>query len=134
MLRKKSKAVHEGNGLIPQDTPGLVGGITMKEFRRIMSRAWDEVCDEYRLKKPDKPKEVRAIEQRLTSLGQDAWQPLLAMEADVTTDKKTRERTAGAAAAVQVKHGDSYSAKRVQAGPTSSTGFGMKAEPPALPR
>ena len=39
-----------------------------------------------------------------------------------------------AAAAVQMKHGDRCSAKRVQSGPTSSTNFGMKDEPPALPR
>ena len=55
------------------------------------------------------------------------------MEADVKTDKKTRERTEGAAAAVQAKHGDRCSAKIFQAGPTSSTSFGKKAEPPALP-
>ena len=55
------------------------------------------------------------------------------MEADVNTDKKTRERTEGTAAAVQAKHGDSCSAKRDQAGPKSSTSFGMKAGPPALP-
>ena len=56
------------------------------------------------------------------------------MEADVTADKKSRERTEGAAPAVQAKHEDSSSAKRVQAGPTSSTSLGKKAEPPALPR
>ena len=57
------------------------------------------------------------------------------MEADVTADKNTCERTEGAAAAIQVKHeDDSCSAKGVQAGPTSSTSFGMKAEPPALLR
>ena len=56
------------------------------------------------------------------------------MEADVTEDKKTRERTEGASAVVQAKRGDSCSAKRVQAGPRSSTSFGIKAEPPALPR
>ena len=36
------------------------------------------------------------------------------------------------AEADQAKNGDSFSVKRVQAGPTSSTIFGMKAEPPAL--
>ena len=56
------------------------------------------------------------------------------MKADAKTDKKTRERTEGAAAAVQTKHWDSCSVKRVQAGPKSSTSFGIKAEPPALPR
>ena len=52
----------------------------------------------------------------------------------MSADKKTRERTEGAATAVQAKHaGDSFSAKRVQAGPFSSTSVGVKAEPPALP-
>ena len=54
------------------------------------------------------------------------------MKADLPADTKTRERTAGAATAVQVKHGDSGTAKRVQAGPTCSTSFGVKAEPPAI--
>ena len=50
--------------------------------------------------------EMRATEQRSASLEQDTRQPRLAMEADVTADEKTRERTEGAAAAVQAKHGD----------------------------
>ena len=78
--------------------------------------------------------DIRATEQRSASLEQDARQPRLTMEADGTADKKTRKRTEGATAAVQAKHGDSSSAKRVQADPTSSTRFGMKAECPALPR
>ena len=77
---------------------------------------------------------IKRVNQRLASLEQDARQPRLAMEADVTAGKQTRECTEGAAAAVQVKYGDSCSAKRVQASPTSSTSFSMKVEPPALPR
>ena len=84
------------------------------------------------LKNPENPKEMRAKEQRSASLEQDAQQPRLAMEADVTADMKTRDRTEGAAAAVQAKHGNSCSAKRVQADPISSTSFGVKAEPTAL--
>ena len=134
MSRKKSKAVQEGNGLVPQDISELLSGITTKELRRIMSQAWDEVCDEYRLKRPKNPKQMRATEQRSASLAQDDRQPRLAIEAKVTIEKKTRERTEGAAAVVQAKHGDSCSAKRVQAGPLSSTTFCMKAELPALSR
>ena len=77
--------------------------------------------------------DLRRIDQRIASLEQDARQPRLAMEVDVKADKKTRERTEGAATAVQAKYGDSCSAKRVQADPTSSTSFGVKDEPPALP-
>ena len=47
---------------------------------------------------------------------------------------ETREHTEGTTTAVQAKHGDSRSAKRVQAGPTSSTSYGDDyTGPPALP-
>ena len=77
--------------------------------------------------------EVRATKQRLAGLEQGARQPRLAMEADVISDSKTGKRTEGAAAADQAKRGDSYSSKKIQAGPTSSTSFDMKAKPSALP-
>ena len=46
---------------------------------------------------------------------------------------ETHKRTEDAAAD-QAKRGDSCSAKRVDAGPTGLTSFGMAAEPPALLR
>ena len=93
-----------------------------KIFDRL-DRKLDELADE-----------MRATKQRFAGLGQVAPQPRLAMEADVPSDKKTRERTEGAAAAVQAKHGDSCSEKRVQDGSTSSTSFDDNViEPPALP-
>ena len=74
------------------------------------------------------------MNQRVARLQQDARQPHLAMEADGQADTKTRERTEGAATAVQVMHGDSYSANRIVPCPeTTSTSFGVKAVPPALP-
>ena len=75
---------------------------------------------------------MRATEQRSANLEQDVRQPRLAMEADVAADKKTRERTKGAATAGQAMHGDDFSTNRVQAGPTCSTSYGVKAEPPVL--
>ena len=77
--------------------------------------------------------EMRPTKQRLAGLEQDTGQPRLAMEADMPSDTKIRERTEGAATAVQAKHGYSCSSERVHAGPTCSTSFGVKAEPPALP-
>ena len=56
---------------------------------------------------------LRATDQRVASLEQDARQPRLAMEADVQADKKTRERAEGAAMVVKVMHGDSFCANRV---------------------
>ena len=56
------------------------------------------------------------------------------MEADGQANTKTRERTEGAATAVQATRGDCFSARRVEPGPTTnSTSFGVKARPPALP-
>ena len=76
----------------------------------------------------------RLIEQYAARLEQDARQPRLAMETDGPADTKTRERTEGAATAVQAMRGDGFSARRVEPGPnTNSTSFGVKAEPPALP-
>ena len=67
----------------------------------------------------DKLKEfMRRLEQYLTSQELDARQPRLAMEADGPANTKTRERTEGAATAVQAMHGDSCTtAQNVQDGP-----------------
>ena len=55
------------------------------------------------------------------------------MEADGSADTNTRERTEGAATAVQVMHGDNVFASRVNPGSkTNSASFGVKIEPPAL--
>ena len=71
--------------------------------------------------------------QHSASLEQDARQPRPAMEADGPVNTKTRERTEGAATAVQAMHGDSCTEQKVQDGPKTSTSFVMKAKPPALP-
>ena len=56
------------------------------------------------------------------------------MEADGHANTKTRERTEGAATAVQAMHEDSFFARWVEPGPnTNSTSFGVKAEPVDLP-
>ena len=78
--------------------------------------------------------DLRSLDQRLASLEHDARQPRLAMEADRQADTKTRERTEGAATAVQAVHGDSCSANRVDPDPMCSISFGDDCtRPPALP-
>ena len=68
---------------------------------------------------------TRLLEQLSEYLEHEARQPRL---------PKTRERTEGAATAVQAIQGDGFSARRVEPGPnTNSTSFGVKAETPALP-
>ena len=79
--------------------------------KRIRNDQWDEsprIFSELRGKAFGEYKvDLRRIDQRLASLEQDARQPRLAIEANVPADKKTRERTEGAAAAIQAKHRDS---------------------------
>ena len=54
------------------------------------------------------------------------------MEADVKSHTKIRKRTENAAVD-QAKHVDKSSSARVNAVPTCSTSFGIKAEPPTHP-
>ena len=124
MRRKKSKAIPNGNDPTPRDA-FLV--ITWEELRRVLSESMGKDFGEFR-------EGLRRIDQCSASLEQHARQPHLAMEADLPAEKKTRERTEGAASPVQAKHGDSCSAKRVLADPKYSTSFGFKAEPLTLPR
>ena len=63
-------------------------------------------CFDQQEKKLNELIEMRGISQRLASLEHDARKSRLAMKADVQVDTKTRERTEGAATAVQVMHGD----------------------------
>ena len=123
---RRARPSPEGTGPVSQDAYVMLGGITMGKSRRIMSEALDKAFDKH-LDKSEK------TDQRLVGLQHGAQQPRLDMEADVKSDTKTRKR-AKDAAADRTKHGDSCSAKKIQAGPTSSTHFGLKAEPPALPR
>ena len=76
---------------------------------------------------------TRYFDQHAARLEQDTRQPSLAMEADGHANTKTRERTEGAATAVEAMRGDIFSARRVEPGPKTSTSFGVKDEPPALP-
>ena len=79
--------------------------------------------------------EMTKMDKHVTRLEHQARQSRLAIEADGPADTtKTRERTEGAATAVQAMCGDCFSARRVEPGPTTnSTSFGVKAEPPVLP-
>ena len=122
MLRKASEAVSEGSGPFHQEEEfGFGQPAPVDEFREIRSQF-------------DKLKElIRRLEQHLLSQEQDARQPRLAMEADGTADTKTRERTEGAATAVQAMRLDSYTAEqKVQDGPKTSISYGMMAKPPDL--
>ena len=67
---------------------------------------WDKKRDDISDKMEEYIEEQESIDQRLTRLEHCARQPHLAMEADGQANTKTRERTEGAATAVQAMHGD----------------------------
>ena len=123
MSRKKSEAVPEGNGPAPQQVGSGQPTLEDEYWRKI----------EELLKTWWRAEDTKLKSQRLASLEHDARQPRLTMEPDEPTDTRTRERTEGAATAVQAMHGDSFSTSRVDLGPkTTSTSFRIKADPPAL--
>ena len=127
MLGKASESVPEGNDPVPQKKERGSDQPTMEDVYRMMKEAfdrWDKQLDEI----------SDEIKKRLTRLEHGARQPRLAMEADGQADTETRERTEGAATALQATRGDCFSARRVEPGPTNNlTSFGVKAEPLALP-
>ena len=120
---KWSEAVPEGNGPVPQleefgsDEPTLEDAYRMiEELFNKSDRKLDELVEE-----------MRATEQRLAGQEQDARQPRLTMEGGGPSDTKTRERTEGAAKAVQVMHEDRFSANEVDPDRCA-----RPSEPPAL--
>ena len=145
MLRKASKAVPEGICPIPQrkefgsDEPTLADIYRLCEGRfdkqlKAMDSFFERMDDRLDKKLDEISDEMKKMDKNVTRLEHGARQPLLAMEADRQADTETRERTEGAATAVQAMRGNCFSARRVKPGPTTnSTSFGVKAEPPALP-
>ena len=74
------------------------------------------------------------MDKHVIRLEHGARQPRLVMDADGPANTKTRERTEGAATAVQAMRGDGFSACLIEPSiNTNSTSFGVKAEPHALP-
>ena len=121
MLRKESEAVSEGNGPVHQEEEfgfGQPAPVDVYRQIKLMMSRFEE--------------QVNMLEKRLARLEHDARQPRLAMEAEGQANTKTRERTEGAATAVQAMHGDSCTAQKVQDGPKTSISFGVKAEPADL--
>ena len=134
MPRMDCEAVPEGNCPILQQEEFGSGKPTLADTYRLCVERFDRMDDRWNKKLDEIFDEMREMDQHVTRLEHGARQPRLAMEADGYTDTKTRERTEGAATAVQAMRGDYFSARLVEPGPnTNSTSFGVKAEPPALP-
>ena len=133
MPRNWSKAVPEGNGPIPhQDEFGPDQPTSADVYRRF-EEMFDRQLNQMKSYFDEFTEKMRETRQRSASLEQDAQQSRLVMEADVTSDKKTRKRTESAAAAERVISGDNSPAQ-VDTDAIRSTSFGMKSEPLALSR
>ena len=129
MLRKESEAVLESNGPVPQQGKFGSGEPALADVYRMFKERfnrWDRTLEKL-------SGEMRVTSQRVSSLEQDAWQPRLAIQADGQANTKTRERTEGAATAVQAKHGDSCFATRVDPDPMCSISFGDDCTGPPAP-
>ena len=117
----------ESNGSIPQDACVMLGEIVLEELRRTASEAADKAFDELM------EHMRRRANQRSVSLEQNAQQPRLALETDVTKDTMTCKRVEGAAAAQRVVSEDNPSAQ-VNTEPIRLTSFDDDfTGPPALP-
>ena len=133
MLRKENEAGPEGNGPVPQQEEFGSGQPTLGEVCRMIKKTF-EVCNRNFEKMQEYVEDLRSMEQHVARLEPGARQPRLAIEADGPANTKTRERTEGAATAVQAMRGDSCSATRVEPGlNTNLTCFGVLAESPDLP-
>ena len=104
MLRKASKTVPEGNGPVPQKEELESGQLTMGDVFRLLVEKLDR--QQERMDSYFDRMDSRRIDQHLTRLEHGARQPRLAVEADGQASTKTRERTEGAATAVQAMRGD----------------------------
>ena len=121
MPRNWSKAVPQGNGPVRHDEVGPNQPTLVDLYRMI-----EELFDKSDRELDELTEEVRATKHCLTGLGKKLGSHVLS-EADVPSDTETRKCTESAAVADQAVDGDSCSAKRVHAVPTSLTSFNMKA-------
>ena len=123
MPRMENKAVSGEKSSPPQDESGSEDMKIADLFRMLCERMNSNF--EIQDKKFDTLQEDwRGIHQHVASMEPDARQPRLAMVADGQAITKTRERTEGAATAVQAMHGDSCSETRVDPDPMWATSFG----------
>ena len=132
MPRKWSKAVPEGNASVPYHDEFGPDQHVMADFYRTIKERFDKShnyldrmkshFDQQDGNLDELTKEMRATDNRLVGLEQDARHPRLIMEADVPSDRKTRKRTEDAAAYRTIS-GDSSSAQ-VDPDPMCLTSFG----------
>ena len=113
MSRNRSKAVPEGNGPVPHRDELESGEPTMAGLYQMLKKNFDRMeknldmmpshFDRQYKQLGELTEKMKHTNQRLAGLQHKAWQPCIALEADVEPDTKTRKRTENTAAADQVK-------------------------------
>ena len=118
MPRNWSKAVPEVSGLVPHQEEFGPEQPTLADLYRTVEERFDgqlKIMESHFDQQGENLNELmektRELRRRLAILEQDAWQPRLAVETDMESDKKIRKRTEGAAAAERVMSGDNSSAQ-----------------------
>ena len=132
MPRMENKAISQQKDSPPQEK-SWSGDMKVADLFRMLCERIDSRFDQQENKLDGIMKMTRGTSQRVSSLEQDARQPRLAMEADGPANKKIRERTEGAATAVQAMNGDSCSVDRVDPDPMCSTRSGDDCTGPPAP-
>ena len=129
--RNRSKTVPEGNGPVPKHDEFGPDQPTLADMYRLFEERIDRQLNQMKSHFDELTDKIRDTRQRLAGLQNDAWPPLLAVEADVTSDNKTRKLTEDAAVD-RVMSKDSSSAQ-VDHDPMCLTSFGDDfTKPPAL--
>ena len=129
MPRKWSKAVPEGNGPVPQYEEFGSNQPILADLYRLFEEIFGR-----QLKMIDELVEMKATDQLQQTSSKLLGSHVLPWRH--TCQQRRRLASARGAPLLQFKRnmGIAVLQKRVQAGSISSTSFGMKTEPPALPR
>ena len=114
MPRKQGKAVPKGNGPIPhQDEFGFREPTMMVDFYRMFEERFDRMNKNLDKTFDGLMETTRETKQHLEALEYEAWQPRLAMEADVKSSTKICNRTEDAVVGIALLRGGSMKARRV---------------------
>ena len=135
MLRNRSKAVPDGNGPASQHDKFRPDQHTLADIYRLFEQRLDRQLNLMKShfdQLDELLEKTRETNQPPAGLEHDARQPHLAMEADITSVKKTCKRTEDAAASGAMNEDSSF--VQVDHDPMCLTSFGDDfTEPPALP-
>ena len=121
--RNWSKVGPKGKGPVPQQEEFQPDQTTLADVYRIFEERLDKQLNRIKSHYDEFTEKVIERRQHSARLEQGARQSRLAIEADVTSDKKTRKRTEGAAAAERMLSGDNSSAQ-VDTNPIRLTSLG----------